>query len=223
MVDATSSVQPMVVDFNAPKTYVQIEQAKLVEKAKVEAKTGSSLSTGKASDGKGGAKKGESSKDYSKLMPKWMYSVASTYYQLEKDYGPNSLMGKFIRRLQALHTMQEAFAKAIGGATNFGMLKTFLDNDKFFKAEGGGVGIAATEMDEQLDGFKTNGNQQQQDQEKQSEFSAVMNQSSIVQDEGDRAGTTSKALQDDGKTFLSDGTSVNNAVNQMTQSFASIG
>ena len=222
MVDATSSVQSMVVDFNAPKSYVQVEQAKLVQKAKVEAKTGSSLGTKGKSDGKGSAKK-ESSKDYSELMPKWMFTVASTYYKLEKDSSPNSLMGKFIRRLQALHTMQEAFAKAISGATNFKMLKTFLDHDKFFQQEGGGVGIAASEMREKLDTFTTNGNQQQQDQEKQSEFSAVTNQSSMIQDEGDRAGTIAKALQEDGMTSLSDGTSVESAVNQMTESFASIG
>lgn len=222
MVEPASNVQTMVL-YAAPKNYVDIEQAKLVEQAKVVAKTQPSLGGDDKSDPNASKnpKTADDSKDYSSLMPKWMFAVASTYATLQQDNSPNSAMGQFIAKLQASQAMQEAFAKALNGASSFTMLKSFLDHDTYFCKEAGDVGISAQEMKDQLNNFKPSdhSDQQQIEQEQQSEFSAVMNQTSIVQDEGDRDGSTATALQNDAKTILSDGTNVDNQVEQVAESF----
>lgn len=227
---SVAAVQATTMDYAAPKSYIQVMQAKLLSKAIVEAKTGSALGDKdkkdvNAADPKKKPTKPTDDDGYKGLMPEWMLIVGTTYAKLDKDYSPNHKLGKYAMQIAANATMKMAANKALSAASSFDMLKQFLDHDTYFQQEGDGVGIAVKEMKDQLDHFSPEGHSSasQIEQQKQSEFNIVMNQSNMLEDEGERDQSVSQSLLSDGKSFLSDGSNVDNYITQMCEAFASTG
>lgn len=206
--DLNTSTQ---MDFSAPKDYTSVEQQKLLGAALVE---GDKATT----DDKDGGK-GPTNADFAKLMPTWMLSVGGTYAELQKDYDPNSPVGQFIRHLQALSTVEQAFTQAIGGASSFATLKYFLDHDQYFTSMQNDVGAAAREMKADLDSFtpQKGSSASQVQQEEQSEFNIVSAQSQVTQDEGLKEQNTAQGMQSNGNSLFSDASQVGDFIDQISE------
>lgn len=200
---------PRQMDFSAPKDYTLVEQQKLLGDALVEGTTA-------AGDSKDGGK-GSTDKDFAKLMPTWMLCVGGTYAKLQKDYDSNSPVGQFIRHLQALSTVEQAFTQAVGGASSFATLKYFLDHDTYFSSMKNDVGCEAREMRAGLDSFtpQNHSTADQVQQQEQSEFNIVSSQSQIAQDEGSKEQNTAQGMQTNGNSLFSDASQVGDFINQI--------
>lgn len=86
-------------------------------------------------------------KDFSDLMPKWMYALGETYNEEEKIDGYSGPVGKYLAQISSMQVLQQSFAKLMTSADSFTGLKDYIVKYKDqYSQQMDGVGSAATAL-----------------------------------------------------------------------------